>query len=175
MTTPSSSQTLAITQTLMQASMVTGGTRDNLGEPPLTPPPPPHQMSPPPSRHALSLPSRHTSPPPFHYVLTADIPLLQAQDCLTPRHELSQALRPADVPLSQVQECLTPSHELLWALRPQHQPYVHSAAPYLLGVPGGHKWERLLASYIIFESLSSARPVSPSVHRHHHYSLIILR
>ena len=54
----------------------------------------------------------------------------------------------------------TPSHRPSWILGPQHRQYVHAAAPYLLGVPGGADWENLLVSYITFESLSADRSVS---------------
>lgn len=49
---------------------------------------------------------------------------------------------------------------LPWTLGPQHRNYVHSAASYLVGAPGGPQWEKLLERYIIFESLLSARSVS---------------
>jgi len=61
---------------------------------------------------------------------------------------------------SQSQGPWTPSHHPSWTLGPQHRPYVHAAASYLLGVPGGADWEKLLALYITFESLSSDRSVS---------------
>lgn len=54
----------------------------------------------------------------------------------------------------------TPTHAPSWLLGPQHNGYVHNAAPYLLGVPGGPKWEILLTSFIRFEGLSSSQPVS---------------
>lgn len=56
----------------------------------------------------------------------------------------------------------TPTHTPSWSLGPQHARHVHAALAYLLGVPGGPKWEKLLASFITFEGLSSARPVSIS-------------
>ena len=60
---------------------------------------------------------------------------------------------------SQSQGAWTPSHHPLWTLGPQHRTYVHAAAPYLVGVPGGADWEKLLAGYMTFESLSSDRSV----------------
>ena len=47
-----------------------------------------------------------------------------------------------------------------WDLRPHHRAYVHAAVPYLAGVSGTPEWEKLLATYITFESLSSSRSVS---------------
>lgn len=61
---------------------------------------------------------------------------------------------------SQTQQGWTPSHHPSWTLGREHRPYIHSAAFYLIRVPGGPEWEKLLASYITFESLSSARSVS---------------
>ena len=66
---------------------------------------------------------------------------------------------------SQAQTPWTPTHQPSWSLGPQHNDYVHAAAPYLLGVPGGSMWEKLLTNYILFESLSSAVPVSRSACR----------
>jgi hypothetical protein len=71
--------------------------------------------------------------------------------------------RRASVPASQLQDNWLPTYKPSWTLGPQHQHYVHTAAPYLIGVPGGQKWEKLLASYITFESLSAARSVSTSL------------
>lgn len=48
----------------------------------------------------------------------------------------------------------------LSSLGQQHRHYVHSAASYLAGIPGGPLWEKLLERYILFEGLSSARSVS---------------
>ena len=70
---------------------------------------------------------------------------------------------PIDPPPSQTQGHPTPRYEPSWTLGPQHHGYVHSAASYLAEVPGGDEWEKLLASYIMFESLSAARPVSPCI------------
>ena len=55
-----------------------------------------------------------------------------------------------------------PAYTPSWSLGPQHRKYVHDAAPYLVAVPGGPKWEKLLESYMIFEGLSSSRRVSGS-------------
>jgi len=63
-------------------------------------------------------------------------------------------------PPSQSHGPWTPSHSPSWTIGPQHRPYVRAAAPYLVGVPGGVNWEKLLASYITFESLSADRSVS---------------
>ena len=54
----------------------------------------------------------------------------------------------------------SPTHDPSWVLGPQHRDYVHSAASFLIGVPGGPEWEKLLASYITYEGLSSFRSVS---------------
>ena len=62
-------------------------------------------------------------------------------------------------PPSQV-ESWPPSHNPSWSLGRQHPTYVHAAAGYLVGVPGGPEWEKLLADYITFESLSASVPVS---------------
>lgn len=69
----------------------------------------------------------------------------------------------ADPSPSQAQGCRTAGRNPSWTLGPQHRDYVHSAASYLAGVPGGPEWNDLLASYITFESLSSARAVSVSI------------
>jgi hypothetical protein len=61
---------------------------------------------------------------------------------------------------SRAQLTWTPTHEPSWELGPEHNGYVHKAENYLTGVPGGPKWEELLAEYVIFESLSSSVPVS---------------
>ena len=53
-----------------------------------------------------------------------------------------------------------PQHRPTWQLGPQHPSYVHAAASYLIGVPGGPEWERLLERWVVFESLSSANGVS---------------
>jgi len=53
-----------------------------------------------------------------------------------------------------------PQHTPVWQLGPQHPPYVHSAAPYLIGVPGGPEWKKLLEHWVIFEGLSFSRAVS---------------
>ena len=93
--------------------------------------------SPPPSQRTASHPPNHTaSPPPNH---TASPP---------PSHA---ALSPRAPP--------TPS----WTLGPQHRGYVRSATSYLIGVPGGPEWDQMLASYVTFESLSSARSVGISI------------
>jgi hypothetical protein len=63
------------------------------------------------------------------------------------------------LPASQAQ-AWSPTHTPSWSLGPQYGNYVHAAAPYLIGVPGGPGWEKLLANFIAFEGLSSSRPVS---------------
>lgn len=47
-----------------------------------------------------------------------------------------------------------PAHMPSWTLGPQHGDHLHTAAPYLIAVPGGHQWEKLLASFVTFESIS---------------------
>lgn len=73
---------------------------------------------------------------------------------------------PADPPPSQASKGWIPSHKPSWTLGPQHRRYVHLAASYLTGVPGGPEWEKLLANYVIFESLSAARGVSVPSHQY---------
>jgi hypothetical protein len=70
-----------------------------------------------------------------------------------------------NLPPSQTQQEWTPAYKPSWTLGPQHDVYVHTAASYLIAVPGGVAWEQLLARYIIFEGLSSARSVSMFVYR----------
>lgn len=60
----------------------------------------------------------------------------------------------------QSQGAWTPDHHPSWTLGLQHRPYVHAAASYLVAVPGGADWEKLLVGYITFEGLSSDRSVS---------------
>lgn len=79
---------------------------------------------------------------------------------LSPRGRISTPSPSPSTHSESQEEGWVPSHDPSWTLGPQHHQYVHAAAPYLIGVPGGPAWESLLASYIIFESLSSARPVS---------------
>ena len=74
--------------------------------------------------------------------------------------QTTTALAPTPPTTSSGESPWTPTHQPSWSLGPQHNPYVHVAAPYLIGVPGGPKWESLLVNYIVFESLSSAIPVS---------------
>lgn len=50
-------------------------------------------------------------------------------------------------------------HAATWELGPQHASYVHAAEAYLISVPGGPKWKRLLERWIMFESLSSSNQV----------------
>ena len=72
---------------------------------------------------------------------------------------------PSNLSTSQAQDGWRPTHNPSWTLGPQHRSYVHAASSYLTGVPGGPEWERLLASYIDFEGLSSVRSVSvPDYH-----------
>ena len=111
-----------------------------------TPPSPPHR--PRPRRTSTESPS-----PPSRASTESPSP---------PSRTLSSSphLVPSTGPSSQVQQSWAPSHRPLWKLGPQHRAYVHAAAPYLTGVPGGRKWEELLAHYITFEGLSSDRSVS---------------
>lgn len=53
-----------------------------------------------------------------------------------------------------------PTHTPLWKRGPQHGPHVEKAESFLLGVPGGPKWEELLASFITLKGLSSSLHVS---------------
>ena len=53
-----------------------------------------------------------------------------------------------------------PTHTPMWSLGPGHGDYLRCAAGYLIGVPGGPKWEDLLARFITLEGLSSSRSVS---------------
>ena len=57
-----------------------------------------------------------------------------------------------------------PTYVPSWSLGLQHGKYVHAAAPYLVTVPRGPKWEGLLKSYMMFEGLSSAQPISGPLH-----------
>ena len=50
-----------------------------------------------------------------------------------------------------------PAYTLSWLLGPQHGNYIHAAAPYLIAVPGGPQWEKLLASYVMYESLVASQ------------------
>ena len=52
-----------------------------------------------------------------------------------------------------------PAYTPSWSLGPQHGNYVHAAAPYLIAVPGGPQWEKLLASYVMYESLAASQRV----------------
>ena len=58
-----------------------------------------------------------------------------------------------------------PTYTPSWSLGPQHGNYLRAAVPYLVTVPGGPQWKKLLASYMVFESLLSSRSVSGSLHR----------
>ena len=91
-----------------------------------------------PLSRVLSPPLSHSTSPPSPHISSTHLSPLQAQERLTIGHEPS------------------------WTLGPQHRSYVHLAEPYFIGVSGGPEWEKLLASYIQFESLSSARSVSTS-------------
>lgn len=138
-TQASSTTTLVPTQgsskttlTPTQVSTLILETLDDLGGFSLPVPTPSPSLS----RHMSLSPSRCASPSPSHHAMFVDPPASQAQRGWTPHHKPS------------------------WVLGPQHRSYVHSATPYLIGVPGGFGWENLLARYIVFESLSSARSVS---------------
>ena len=52
-----------------------------------------------------------------------------------------------------------PQHTPTWDLGPQHPNYVRPATTFLLGVPGGPEWMRLLERWVVFESLSSSNAV----------------
>ena len=56
-----------------------------------------------------------------------------------------------------------PQHMPTWELGPQHPGYVHVAKTFLVGVPGGPEWVKLLGHWVVFESLSSAEAVSAQV------------
>ena len=89
---------------------------------------PSHETSP----VQTSLNELETSPPPYlRHTSSVGPPTLQAEKWIA-------------------------THEPSWSLGPQHRKYVHNAAPYLTGVPGGPEWEKMLASFITFESLSSS-------------------
>jgi len=83
------------------------------------------------STESPTLPSRTGSPAPDHVPITS----------------------------SQSQGAWTPTHDPSWTLGPQHHPYVHAAVPYLVAVPSGADWEKLLVGYMTFESLSSDKLV----------------
>jgi hypothetical protein len=57
-----------------------------------------------------------------------------------------------------------PTHTPSWVLGDNHTAHVHSAAPFLLAVPGGREWQRLLKRYIRFEGLSPSIDVSVRLH-----------
>ena len=58
-----------------------------------------------------------------------------------------------------------PAYTQSWSLGPQHGNYVHAAAPYLIAVPGGPQWEKLLKSYVVYESLAASQSVSISFYQ----------
>ena len=58
-----------------------------------------------------------------------------------------------------------PAYTPSWSLGPQHGNYVHAAAPYLIAVPGGPQWEKLLKSYVVYESLAASQSVSISFYQ----------
>jgi hypothetical protein len=72
---------------------------------------------------------------------------------LASRHDSPPSQRPGIVEWS-------PQYKPTWKLGPGHPAYVHSAVPYLIGVPGGPEWEKLLEHWVVFESLSFSKPVS---------------
>jgi hypothetical protein len=53
-----------------------------------------------------------------------------------------------------------PTHTPSWVLGDDHTAHIHSAAPFLLAVPGGREWQRLLKHYVRFEGLSPSIDVS---------------
>ena len=82
------------------------------------------------------------------------------QVTLDDNSEISSSLPSSVYPPASQAQGWTPTHKLSWLLGPQHDNYIHAATPYLIGVPGGPGWEKLLVSFITFKSLSSSQPVS---------------
>lgn len=124
----------------------------------------------PPSRVPTELPSQESS----HLTTAAKGIPGDFDQSPSPSHaqspSLSHLISSTNPSPLQTQGDWTPSHQPLWTLGPQHRGYIHPAASYLIGVPGGPKWESLLANYITFESLSSLRSVriiSRSIHSSH--------
>ena len=160
--TPTPTQTLTKTQAPTQEPTVTNKTLGDFGGS-FSPRhmalssnrsvslPPNQTASLPPDRMASLLPDRTTSPPPDRTTSLAPDRTVSTPPSRTGSRCSSPVTSPSPLP--------TPSPPS-WTLGPQHRSYVHSAAPYLIEVPGGPEWDKLLAGYIVFESLSSVRSVS---------------
>ena len=110
----------------------------------------------------MSLPPSSCCAPPTQPSLDDSEKSLSPSHCALPTQatlnddlEISSSLPSSVYPPTSQAQGWTPTHELSWLLGPQH-----AAAPYLIGVPGGPGWEKLLASFITFESLSSSQPMS---------------